>query len=484
MNVNILQVRGSERANDNAQVATSASARVDDNKALRLFIGTVNNKNEPLTTIELTEKIKSARVAGAIAMALGITLCIVATVLVAGIGLPLIPIAPIFALGLAACLFGFVITAVTTKPLNNINDTPATEVIYSNPAFNDRDRISIEAPSLETTEGAAAPAEKAAFTDWLIRYGLNTNPNFIDKEEIKALGYNQILRLEEYDLSDMHTLFHPLIAGQIKSLIESITTPKAEKEKLVEFAKYYLDSISENTLALYSYNIKEAYKLLSPHLGIQTMPRFTRGRCEEKNEPVKILPNYIKKYSELRNELRFERFAGAHRDVYINKRTGDGYKVIRRVRNRFETSLDDDALRNSDDLRLNAIYKSDQFYGGRYRDYACFQLIEIEDDYRNGMIEVLMFQKIPGALPLTLNEKIPHSAVRMLESMGYFPYDMIPGNFVKVFNPDTNQHDYLPVDAKFIGYKKSSSIRTRDIKRYKKTTQLPYQCMPNIAFTK
>lgn len=92
-------------------------AEVENNKAVRLFIGTLDNSGQQLETNTLNEKIKNTRIAGIIAMAVGILMCIVATALIAGVGFPLIPIAPLFALALAACVFGAVLTAISTNAM-------------------------------------------------------------------------------------------------------------------------------------------------------------------------------------------------------------------------------------------------------------------------------------------------------------------------------------------------------------------------------
>ncbi len=282
----------------------------------------------------------------------------------------------------------------------------------------------------------------------------------------------------------MHLLFQSLIAKQIKSLIDSSKTTKAEKDQLVELAKFFLDNISECISPLYSYQVNSCYKLLIPYLGIANMPTSPLGYSKENTKVVRILVNKISNESELKNKAQFDAFSGAHRDVYINKVTGEGYKIIKKVRNPNITLLTDEALRNSDDLRLNAIYKDKDFYGGKYSEYACFRLVQIKSEYDLSPIEALMFQKIPNAIPLAPDEKIPHSALKTLENMGYFPYDVFPENFVKVFNPETQQHDYIPIDAKFIAYKKGSSIRTKDIKKYKERSEMPYKEMSNIAFSK
>ncbi len=493
MNVNVPQVSSSEGTSTDSPVVNMGSDKPVINRALRLLVGTVNNRNESLTTVELTEKIKSARVAGIITMALGITLCIVATALVAGVGLPLLPLIPIFVLSLVACLFGVVLTAISSKALSDINltqmpdgtvGTPTTEERYTNPAFDDSERLPIETPFSETIEGAEAPTKKPAFNEWLELQGLNADPNVVPKKKIKALTVKQIISLTEYDFTGMPTLYQPLIADQIKSLIDSPITSGAKKAQLIEFTKFYLDSIGKNEQGLYSYNVTDCYKLLSPYLGIQKMPRFAVGLNKEKIKPFKILKDNIGKHSELTNECYFDIFSGSHRDVYINKETGIGYKIRKNIQNTHAASLKDNELLNSDDLRLNAIYQNKNFYDGRYKEHANFQLVEILDDYTDRIIEVLIFQKIPNAIPLAPNERIPYSAIHMLENIGYFPYDVAPSNFVKVFNSETNQYDYIPIDARLIGHKRSSSLRTKNIREYKEMNETPYKYMPNIVFTK
>ncbi len=539
MNVNIPQISSNQRTNSPAvntnstdsPVAKITSETTIHNRALRLLIGTVNNKNEPLTTNELTEKTRSARIAGIIAMAVGITLCILATALVAGFGLPLIPLAPIFALGLAACLYGVVITVVASKPLIDINvvqapDEPfeilpgrylsdahqipddslempadgslpyeyqAFEKEYINPIFENSDsesifegsdRGSIQAPPSEAAEDTETTGEKPAFYEWLKQQKLSDDPNLVSDKKIKALSCKQIIKLKEYDLSQMNISFQLMIAEKIKSLIDSTKTSIAEKDQLIELVKLFLDQISTYSSPLYSYQVNDCYRMLIPCLNIASIPTYSLGSSKEDTSPVRVVANNISKESELKNKTFFDAFAGAHRDVYINKTSGVGYKIIKRQRDPNITLLTDDALRNSDDLRLNAIYKDKNFYGGRYREYACFRLVRIEREYDRHLIEALMFQKIPNAVSLAPDEKIPRSALKVLEDMGYFPYDVYPENFVKVFNSETKQYDYIPIDAKFIAYKKGSSIRTKDIKRYKEMSEMPYKEMSNIAFSK
>lgn len=525
MSLNSSQTIRNERINNNSQVAGADNGRVTNNRAVKLLIGTVDNSGNRLTTNALSEKAKSAKIAGILAMAVGITLCIVATALIAGVGISLIPLAPIFVLGLAACLYGAVLTTVAYNTLSDINTDQAdfshdinidqigmqsdkssldenvpSEAEHYNPIFAQEDldymyledtedtRLELIQPHPEAIDTInnfdTVITEKPIFANWLERQRISTNPDTVLSEDIYSLTFKQLIDLKNYNLTSMNTHFKKKIAKQIKSLIDNKETTEIEREQLIELAKLYLDEISTIRSKLYMDDIYACYKILHPYIDIKKMPAFPFWCNSEKTNPVAVLKNKIDKHEDLINRNRFDVFNGAHRDVYIEKETGIGYKIIKKMRDPRLTILKNNALRNRDDLRLNAIYKSDDFYGGKYKQYACFNLIKIKDGYSGKMIEAIMFQKIPGSKPLKANERIPHSAIKMLENMGYFPFDVCPGNFVKVFNPDTQQQDYIPIDAKFIAYKNNASVRTRNIRWQKETNKAPYMQISNIAFSK
>lgn len=154
---------------------------------------------------------------------------------------------------------------------------------------------------------------------------------------------------------------------------------------------------------------------------------------------------------------------GTNRDVFINKKTGDGYKIFK----------DDSSWSwlHEADLRLNDIYKNKGFYKGKYADVATNKIITLVDDTAEDgklkKIKAFQFKKIPNSEHLKASERIPLSVLRMLEKCGYMPFDVKPDNFVKVKN-EKGGYDYLPIDSKQIGLKGSNTMRTKDVHEFKR----------------
>lgn len=107
--------------------------RTNQQAAAAFVIGSVDNKGEELSTNAFNQKAKEARNSGIIAMAVGVAMCILAAALLAGFGFPLIPVATIFAFGLAACVFGGVVTAIATDGLlDAVEESGATGISLEN----------------------------------------------------------------------------------------------------------------------------------------------------------------------------------------------------------------------------------------------------------------------------------------------------------------------------------------------------------------
>lgn len=152
---------------------------------------------------------------------------------------------------------------------------------------------------------------------------------------------------------------------------------------------------------------------------------------------------------------RYNIHQGCNRLTYIDKETGQGYKFLKPDGHFFGdlTSL-------AADLRLNDIYKSSSFYGGKYAHLASNEIIVIIDDRVGGApMMVPTFKVMHDAVPLSKDEKIPYSVVRMLEDMGYQHIDIKPDNFMKIRN-ESGKYDYLPIDAKCIALDRSLSMRS------------------------
>lgn len=90
-------------------------------------IGSVNNQGEELSTNAFNQKAKEGRTLGLIAMGVGAAMCILAAALLAGFSLPLIPVMTIFAFGLAAALYGLVVTCIAAKGASD-TESEAVEV--------------------------------------------------------------------------------------------------------------------------------------------------------------------------------------------------------------------------------------------------------------------------------------------------------------------------------------------------------------------
>lgn len=160
---------------------------------------------------------------------------------------------------------------------------------------------------------------------------------------------------------------------------------------------------------------------------------------------------------------------GLHREFIFDATNNLAYKLIRP-----EMTSTHFLLNNLNiEFRLNAIYKSAKFYGGKYAKFGNIKSSILIDD-RAGTekrIKCLTFNWSVDAIPLEKNETIPKSTIDMLEKLGYLPIDIKPGNFVK-FKNNEESFDYIPIDAKLIGLKKSNSTRSLFVKSCKETS--PY----------
>ncbi|HGS4916852.1 TPA: hypothetical protein ACMDSN_001264 [Vibrio cholerae] len=149
-----------------------------------------------------------------------------------------------------------------------------------------------------------------------------------------------------------------------------------------------------------------------------------------------------------------DKYDGTHRVVYIDKETGFGIKVMKK-----ESTW---GQFKDWDIRLNALYKDEMFYSGKYAEFGCYKTLTIIDDMVDNAsrapISVTYFRKIPNAEKLRRWDQVPLSTLLTLESMGYQPFDIKPDNFVKIINGDN--YDYLPIDAKLIGKLRSNSVRS------------------------
>ncbi len=157
---------------------------------------------------------------------------------------------------------------------------------------------------------------------------------------------------------------------------------------------------------------------------------------------------------------KYKKFEGTNREVFIDPKTGQGYKI-------FKLDSTWSALTDAD-LRVNDIYRDHRFYGGKYASFATNEIITMRDDRVKGapQVKVFSFQKIPEAKSLGPNEKIPHSVLVMMEQAGFRPFDIKPDNFIKLANAHGG-YDYLPIDAKLIGLKRSNSERSLEVQSFK-----------------
>ncbi len=145
---------------------------------------------------------------------------------------------------------------------------------------------------------------------------------------------------------------------------------------------------------------------------------------------------------------------GASRDVYIVKSEGLGFKLfyIKHSTWKENTTL-------NLDLRLDEVYKSTKFYGGRYSHLGQNETLFVEGKF------VSVFYFIENAIPLTDMHKIPESVVQMMSDAGFPSADFKGSNFAAVPN-EYGLWDYVPIDSKFIGKIRSDSLRTSDVNHY------------------
>ena len=164
--------------------------------------------------------------------------------------------------------------------------------------------------------------------------------------------------------------------------------------------------------------------------------------------------------SSLGNQKIITHHFGTNRDVYIihgKSGEGRGYKFATKA-----GGWTGNNFRSNPDMRLNDIYESEKFYGGKYAALATQNTINM-----NGL-DVPVFDLIPNGKPLRRNEKIPISTLRMMNDADFIPRDVKPDNFIKIKNKN-NTYDYIPTDAKLIGLQRSGSLRTYGVNRLVKT---------------
>ncbi|CAH0539699.1 hypothetical protein [Vibrio marisflavi] len=211
--------------------------------------------------------------------------------------------------------------------------------------------------------------------------------------------------------------------------------------------------------------IEGVYNLIYPFLSPEQRMAINNHRDKEKGF-FTISRRNIKKSltpKKIHSALKCIKIAsGHHRTTYIDTDLGFGYKIAK------QKYLNKAAKMSNEDLRLNEIYNSDMFYNGRYKQRGQVQVVNnigsIETS--EGITRFILFK---NAEKLSEGEKIPMSAVTMLQNMGFNPIDLKPSNFVKVkFN---GRYDYIPIDAKYIGRTelhaigRSNSIRSKTVRR-------------------
>lgn len=465
MSINSSSTGNNHSINNNPHVEdteNSSDQPAVSSRLARVFIGATNHNGEQLTTSQLSEKAKHARIAGVVAMTLGIALCIVATALIVGFGFSIIPMAAIFALGLAACLYGAVLSAV------------AMETIGENDAITQQAQEQAVGEDAEIQQPEALQAQSESnFGAWLTKYNIHSEEDYfltIDSE-ISHLSYEVIIELKSYDLSTIPPYFYPIITKKLDALLKSEDLRQIPRGELRHLTKLFLDGFKKDQDEAVNARIKQCYNTLVPHLEEYKMPDMPR--------PIEVIPaqglpleKTVTKLSELRDTSRFDMIESPDGAEYIERLTGIGYKI---KENKFLLQRD---------LRLNAIYSDDNFYNGRFKEHACFQFIEIEGDTPNNTIEVMMYKPIPNAKPLSEGERVPHSTLENLAKLGYYIHNVRLQDFAKVFNPHTDRDDYIPVNAKFIGQKESDTVRSRNIRQAKVVDKDLYENPMNISFTK
>lgn len=206
-----------------------------------------------------------------------------------------------------------------------------------------------------------------------------------------------------------------------------------------------------------------------PRLQPAPLPSDTQAlqlkeRCQvdgrqPQNMPL-LHPENISQLIEGAKTGKYKKFAGTNREVFIDKKTGQGYKI-------FKQDSTWKQLTNAD-LRVNDIYRDPHFYGGKYSRFGSNEIITMWDDRIKGapQVKVFTFKQIPEALHLRRDEKIPHSVLVMMEQAGFRPFDIKPDNFMKVANAHGG-YDYLPIDAKQIGLTRSNSGRSKEVRNFK-----------------
>lgn len=258
--------------------------------------------------------------------------------------------------------------------------------------------------------------------------GLNISSSELKKLDVKSVRNVDILRLKQ-------------------TLIRSLNIQKRE------------------VIARFLAKLAPPQKLLLPRLRLKLqlqheVLRLHSGRSSHVNSINLPHPETIAQLKNGANAGKYEKFEGTNREVFIDKKTGQGYKI-------FKQDSTWGALTNAD-LRVNDIYRNHNFYDGKYAIFANNDLITMRDDRVCGSprVRVFSFQKIPGAKHLDNHEKIPYSVLAMMEQAGFRPFDVKPDNFMKVKNPH-GSYDYLPIDAKQIGLTRSNSERSKEVRQFK-----------------
>ena len=187
--------------------------------------------------------------------------------------------------------------------------------------------------------------------------------------------------------------------------------------------------------------------------------------CDKLN--VSDIP--LKKVTDLLTKPNTTHIIGLHREFIFDATNNVAYKFIMPEMKSTHVLLNDLSI----ELRLNEIYKNEKFYEGKYAKFGNIELITLIDDRMDikNKIKCLTFNWSADAIPLEKNETIPKSAIDILEELKYLPIDIKPANFVKFKNKD-GSFDYIPIDAKLIGSKKSNSTRSIFVKSCKATS--PY----------
>lgn len=160
---------------------------------------------------------------------------------------------------------------------------------------------------------------------------------------------------------------------------------------------------------------------------------------------------------------------GINRQVFLDHNNSVGYKFYLPTQN-----ISEESLKPEDELRINDIYKNNNFYAGKYAEFGKVEMITIVDDIyskNNTAYKAIKFPLIKNTRQLLPNEKIPEDWLMKFDQLGFGSMDIKPQNFIYVTQPNGTL-DLLPVDAKFIGLTPSNiefqrvlTKRTMDLQR-------------------